>query len=355
MPIVTQETGLFEGLVLSELLARASDRLKQKRGNYDRYSRQSIIDAINDGQIEAAKKLRCLHGFSIIVLKEDYSQYKCPSSYLLPKKAFFYQSSTSYYELGIKTRDWLDTFKPGWRTTDGDPLVMFPGDNYGNMRKLGFYPRPDTDGTAYVSGDDSGVVVSDSTHSTTGNITGQNGTASATVCTDSSALDMAARGVQVGMIAVNATTGESGQISAVSGATFTTSAADFTSGWSIGDSYNVLAGEYGTIVKWDGDEQYLYSSDYGGTLDVRNLTNNVYLEYYRRPFKLVYDEQYPEIPPDLHQYLPDYAPFILKRNAPKGSTDYAEAVLAKNAFDAGIGTYINLEQKTQDVCVRFRI
>jgi len=355
MPIETIETGLFEGLQLTELINRAQDRLKQKRGNFDRYPKDSIINALNDGQIEATKRLRCLHGMSIIVLKNGYNQYKPPHDYLLSKNAFFYQSATSYWQLKITTREWLDRFKSGWRTTSGDPLYMFPGDNYGNMRKLGFYPRPKTDGTSYITGADSGVVVSDNAAATTGNVTGQNGTAHATVCTDSDGRTLADHGVAVGMVAVNVDTDESGQISAVSGSTFTISATDFPSGWSVGDNFNVLAGEYGTIVKWDGEDQVIYNAEIGGTIDVRTIVNNVYLEYVRRPLLLKYNEQYPEIAPDLHQYLPDYVPFALKRNSPKGSTDAMEATIAFQAFETGLKTHIQPDNKTTDCCTRFSL
>jgi len=355
MPIVTQETGLFEGLVLSDLINRSQDKLKQKRGNFDRYSRQSIIDALNDGQIEATKVLRCLHGMALIVMKNGYNQYKPPSTYLLSKNAFFYQSATNYWQLKITTREWLDKFKPGWRTTSGDPLYMFPGDNYGNIRKLGFYPRPDTDGTAYESEDDDGMVVSDSAAETSGNITGQNATAHATICTDSDGREIGNLGANVGMVVVNVSTGESGQISAISGTTFTTSATDFPTGWAVGDNFNILAGEYGTIVKWDGEEQVIYNAEIGGTIDVRTIENNVYLEFIRRPLLLKYNEQYPEISPDLHQYLPDYVPFALKRNSPKGSTDAMEATIAFQAFKEGLKTHIPLDNKTSDCCTRYSL
>ena len=356
MPITTIETGLYEGLLVSELLSRSLDRLKQKARNYDRYTKQSIMNALNDTQVEVARRKKLLHSFAIVEMKAGYSQYKPPTQMILPEKAFFYQSTSSYWELTEKTRIWMDKYKSGWRQRDtasqGDPLFLFPGDNYGNMRKLGVYPTPDTDGTAYTANLDTGIFASSSGMTTTGNITGQNNTASATVCTDSDGTDMAGAGVTVGMMAVNVTDGSSGQISAVSGATFTVTLTGGTADtWAVGDSYNVLAGEYGVVTKWGSAEEYLFTAEIGGMVDVTALTGNVYLEFVRRPLKLSYDGQYPEIPPDLHQYLPENVPYILKRNAPRGSADNNEAIIARQAFQEGIDSFVSLEDQMEDDCV----
>ncbi|MCK4814531.1 hypothetical protein KA005_02080, partial [bacterium] len=93
-------------------------------------------------------------------MKAGYSQYKPPSDMLLFNKLFFYQSATSYWELPQKSRLWLDKHKYGWRTQDGDPLYMYPGDSYGSLRKLGFTPTPDTDGDSYTASPDTGIYTS---------------------------------------------------------------------------------------------------------------------------------------------------------------------------------------------------
>ena len=79
MPILTVETGLYEGLLVSDLLDRSLDRLKQRSGNYDRYSKTSIMNALNDTQVEVARTKKLLHSFAIIELKQGFSQYKPPS------------------------------------------------------------------------------------------------------------------------------------------------------------------------------------------------------------------------------------------------------------------------------------
>lgn len=353
MPILSGFTGLFEGLTLSELKVRSLGLLKQTAGNYNRYSETNIEDALYDGLVEAVRITKCLRGFGIIQMKDGYSQYKPPSRMLLPDKFFFYQSATNYWELSQKSRRWLDSHKRGWRTEDGDPYFVYPGDTYGNMRKWGFYPTPDTDGDDYTLDPDTGIYVSESSLETSGNITGTNDTADASICTDSDGRTLSDLGILVGMMAVNVTDGSSGQISAVSGSTFTVTLAGGTNNtWAVGDSFMVLAGEYGTVVSWENDEQYLFTSDIGGMIDAHSLVNNVYCEYIRMPLKLSYDTQYPELPPNLHKYLPEYVPWKLKRNKPKTSTGYQEAVTAYQTFFTNIsGGYFNMDQAMEDDAV----
>ena len=350
-------SGLYSGLTLSELLARSLDKLKQAAGNYDRYSRTSIINALNDGLVEAVKRTRCLHSFAIIEMKDGYSQYKPPEQLLLPKKAFFYKSATSYYELKQHSRKWLDQYNRGWRTMDGDPRTMYPGDNYGNLRKLGFTPTPDTDGTSYVASPDTGVYTSETGMTTSGNVTGTNTTAHATTCTDTAARTLSDEGVLIGMMAVNVTDDSKGQITAVSGSTFSVTLAGGTANtWAVGDSFLILAGEYGVVTSWTDTEQYLFTSEIGGMVDVQTIENNVYLEFIRRPLFLQFGGQYPELPPELHQFLPDYVPYQLKRTSPKGSNDLNEAMLGLQAFEKGIDSYIDLDDVPEDEgYVRFNL
>lgn len=342
-------TGLFEGYTLEDLKPRALDRLKQKAGNYDRYSEEAIERAFNDTIIEVATTLKCLHSFAIIELKEGYSQYKPPSQMLLPDRAYFYKSESSYYELGQKKRAWLDRHKPGWRVTDGDPLIMYPGDSYGNVKKIGFYPTPQTDGDSYTADPDTGVYASESGMTTTGNITGTASVAHATVLTDGAGRTLSDLGVTVGMMVVNVTDGSSGQISAVTGSTATATLTGGTNNaWEVGDSFMILAGEYGVVTSWEDDEAFLFTAEIGGMVDVKNLVNNVYLEFWRRPLKLQFNNQYPEVPPETHPYLADNVCWILKRTASRGSNDYAEAVAGRNAFLEGIAKYTNPDDASED-------
>ena len=354
MPIESfTTTGLYEGLTLEELKARTLDRLKQKPLNYDRYNEGAIGRALNDALQESGRVLRHLKSFAIITLKDGTSQYKPPTEMLLPDKAFFYQSATSYYELPYKTRQWLDSHKRGWRTQNGDPSYMYPGDTYGNLRKLGFTPTPDTDGEDYTASPDTGIYASESGMTTTGNITGTASVASSTVLTDSAARDLADEGVVVGMMVVNVTDSSSGQISAISGATVTATLAGGTANaWVVGDSFTILAGEYGVVVDWAGDEEYLFTAEIGGMVDVDTIENNVYLEFVKRPLPLQFDSQYPQLPPELHIYLPDGAAWFLNRNAPRGTKEFQEAAGAYEAFINGLKTgYVDFDRIARDDCL----
>ena len=351
MPIRSVETGLFEGLTLSELLARSLDKLHQKEGNYDRYDKELLKRALNDGNSDAVVLTHCIKGFGIIEMKEGYSQYKPPSDMLLFDKFFFYQSATSYWELKQKSRHWLDTHKRGWRVQSGDPLYMYPGDSYGSLRKIGFTPTPDTDGDSYIADPDTGIYTSATGMTTSGNITGTNNAASATICTDSAGRTMSDLGVTVGLTAVNVTDGSKGQINAVAGATFTvTSLTGGTANtWAVGDSFNVLAGEYGIVTDWTNDEKFIFAAEVGGITDVSTIVNNVYIEYVRRPLILEFDTQYPNIPPELHQYLPEYVNYYCNRKAPRKSSSYEEAMASLQIFREGIQrSYVDFDSLVED-------
>jgi len=351
MPIRNVETGLFEGLTLSELLERSLDKLHQQKGNYDRYDKELLKRSLNDALSEAVVLTHCIKGFGIIEMKDGYSQYKPPSDMLLFDKLFFYQSATSYWELRQKSRLWLDTHKRGWRTQSGDPLYMYPGDSYGSLRKLGFTPTPDTDGDSYIADPDTGIYTSATGMTTSGNITGLNNAASATICTDSAGRTLSDLGITVGLTAVNVTDGSKGQINAVAGSTFTvTSLTGGTANtWAVGDSFNVLAGEYGIVTDWTNDEKFIFAAEIGGITDVSTIVNNVYIEYVRRPLTLEFDTQYPNIPPELHKYLPEYVNFYCKRKAPRGSSHYEEAMASLQIFREGVQrAYIDYDSLVED-------
>lgn len=343
-------TGLFEGIQFTELKARALEELMVSNYN-SKFTETKVERAINDAQKLVVLKTKCLKGFAIIRMKAGYSQYKAPSRMIKPLDAYFYKSATSYHRLEEKTKRWLDEMRAGWKIQNGDPTYMYPGDQYGNVRKIGFNPTPDTDGSDYTVSPDTGIYASSTGPTTTGHVTGQNNAASATVCTDNEARTMSDEGVTLGLVAINVSDGSSGQITAVSGATFTATLTGGTNNtWAIGDSFTVLAGEYGTVVDWADEETFLFSSDIGGITDVTALTGNVYLDYARRPLPLQHNSQYPEIPPDLHQFLPYAVPFLLKKNAPRSGTDEKDAMMSYQIFLDGISSYSDQENYYDDDC-----
>jgi hypothetical protein len=322
------------------LQLKTSTLAKLKQSNYDRYSSANILESLNDASMEVARRLKCLHSFAIIVVKALYSQYPQPSMMMSPKAAFFYQNNPvgatgpSYIQLKFKGREWLDQFMAGWRQMRSDPWICYPGDSIGNLRKLGFAPTPINDGTAFTIVPDTGIFESGTGLTTSGNIIGLNSVANATVCTDING-NFVASGIQVGMVALNVNDGSQGQISVVTATTFTVTLAGGTNNvWALGDNYTILAGEYGVVTGLESsDEQYIFSSDLGEITSITNLKGNVVLEFYARPIDLAFDTQYPEVPIETHQYLPDYAVWVLKRSAPRGSVDEKEATIALQNFD----------------------
>jgi hypothetical protein len=345
----------YPGKTVADLKADTLSKLRQPALNYDRYTEANILRALNAGLMEGVRRIRNLQSFAIIQLSAGYAQYAPPSQMISPRAAFFYQNSNSYWELTQKTRAWLDSNLPGWRITDGDPTHMFPGDSIGGMTKLGFYPKPDTAGSVYSSSPDTGVVVTATGMTTSGNIDGTNSAAHATICTDSAGRTIEDLGVQVGMMAFNVTDGSKGQISAVSGSTFSATLTGGTANtWGLSQNFRILAGEYGVVTGVSADdEEYIFSADLGELVSIGALTGNVYLEFYRRPLKLAYDTQYPEFPPDLQACISDYAVWDLKRSSVKGSTDDQEAMAAIQAFNAIISGYRSIEEEISTSTIRF--
>lgn len=350
---------MSEGRTVVQLVADVLEGLRQPALNYSRYTNASILNALNLASQETATRTKCLHGFAIIILKDGYAQYPPPANMLSPKDAFFYKSTTSYVHLtrdGWKDRPWLDGFQAGWRTNNGDPTRAFIGDSSGNLRKIGFTPTPNTNGSDYTSTPDTGVVISATGMTTTGNITGTNLVASATICTDTAGRTLSSLGITVGMVALNVSDGSQGQISAISGSTFTATLTGGTANtWGLGNSFTVLAGEYGVVTSIDGDEEYVFSSDKGELIAIGALTGNVYLEYYRKPITLQYDDQYPEVPEETHLYLPEYAIWWLKRRSAPGSDDLNEAMIAKQAYDEKIPQvrFKPIDQAVETSTIRF--
>lgn len=350
---------MSEGRAVIDLIADTLEGLRQPALNYNRHSRVSILNALNLANLEVVARKKCLSAWAIMILKAGYGQYLPPSDCLQPKDAYFYKSATSYVHLtreGWKSRAWLDRYMGGWRTSNGDPYRAFIGDTSGNVTKIGFTPKPATAGTDYTASPDTGVVVGVSGMTTTGNIIGTNLTAHATICTDSAGRTMSSLGITVGMMALNVNDGSKGQISAVSGTTFTVTLTGGTANtWALGDSFTILAGEYGVVTSLTGDEEYIFSSDKGELIAINALTGNVYLEYYRKPMQLQFDTQYPEIPQELHHLLPEYAIWRLKRRSTPGSDDLNEAMVAKQAFDEKLPPvrFENVSDAVESSTIRF--
>ena len=309
-----------------------------------------IERALNDAQLEAALITGCLKSFAIYRLRSGYGQYRPPTLMIAPVSAYFWHTATSYWEIPIKTRAWLDIWSPGWRTQSGDPQYMYAGDLFQNQRKIGFTPTPDTSGSNYTAAMDTNLVMATSGGmTTTGNIVGTVKGTHNTECDDTAARTLANLGVKVGQIVLNHTDGSLGQISAVATTKLT---ATLTGGtlnvWTALDEFVVLTGDWGVYI-YDAEEKYIFTKDMTGLKEAKTLINMVYLEFIRRPILLDFATQYPELPPELHTYLPEGAIWYLKRSAPRGSDDFQEAQAAYQIFTTAMRLgYVNLDSIAQD-------
>jgi hypothetical protein len=66
-----------------------------------------------------------------------------------------------------------------------------------------------------------------------------------------------------------------------------------------GDSYEILAGEYGVLTSWTDGEQYIFSDDVGVLSSITVPAGNIWVDYipYAKPFPSTgSDDKYPEIP-----------------------------------------------------------
>jgi len=108
--------------------------------------------------------------------------------------------------------------------------------------------------------------------------------------------------------------------------------------------------EYGIIIRMAGTDEYWFNMNEGVVGDVESVNNNVVLEYYRLPAKLieVTDEtlgdpgvQYAEIPREYHKALIYYAAYDLLQNNPEDSVEYKRGASFLQRFNAETEAYID--------------
>lgn len=313
--------GLFSGKTISQLLNRVLWRLGET--GYVRYSQAICLDALDDAQRDFAAKTRCLRGWSMIPMRAGIMGYALPKMCLPDglERAMFYDSATSYDELELRDRNYMDDHYPGWRTaSDGTPQILVVGEWFGNAQKIDVYPPPLTAGTTYTDGTDVGVVTGGTDlPATPTNITGTATGGSTTTLSDTE-VDFTAMGIVVGMAVVktNTNAGEEGigyiKTIATTQLTFSavlTNSESFTSG----DSYEILSGEVGTISSVTDEDVYLFNADVGVFGSITVPANNVLVEFRRYPVSIADVEnisyQKPEIPWIWHNSLADRAAGVI--------------------------------------------
>lgn len=310
-------TETYDGLTLDQLLKHIYFELGQVTGediSYSRFPRWYVIDKLNDRLNKFVSFSECLRRPAIIQMKAGYRNYKLPSNCMdggivsYPK---FFSEVDAYQNLEIKDINWLDDHYEGWKVDPPAdvPEYVYMGESYGNMQMMGVYPPPNVDGDSYVVTPGTGIVTGPTLPGTTNNINGA-ATGGSSILLDDSAVDFTTFGLVPGMAVLNVTDGSQGVIQSVAAHEITLAVA-LTGGisnvFSAGDSYNLLAGEYGVLTSWSSlAETILFGSDVGVLSTIQIPKGNIQIDYipYPLPFPQTGgDGQIPEIPKLYHMDL----------------------------------------------------
>jgi hypothetical protein len=145
------------------------------------------------------------------------------------------------------------------------------------------------------------VVISTNLGTIGGNLTGLHNGADDSANLVDTTKNFSTLGVVAGQVVFNATDGSSGQITAISTTTNANDTLEMTlaggtdNNWDIGDSYQVMAGEYGEVIQIDADDQYIFSNELGGMQALNVPTGNLLIQYYRYPGLMTDASHYPEV------------------------------------------------------------
>jgi hypothetical protein len=346
--MTTVLSDIYVGLDLSTILNTILYELGQLVGtteSYNKFTRSFLVRKLNDRQNKFVYHSQCIRKTAYLLCKADYKVYKLPSNCMdggVIGKPKYYTSSDDYTDLDIVSTDWLDENETGWLVgTSSTPEYAYFAPSYGNIPMLGVYPAPDTDGTSYSIDPDTGVVTGGDLPAATNNITGAaTGGGTATSLQDT-VVDFTTLGLVEGMAVLNVTDGSVGNIVTIAAHTITTSA--ITGGtdntWTAGDSYNILAGEYGVITSWEDDEVAIFSSELGEISNITVPAGNLRVDYV--PYPMAFPEygndlQYPEIPKLYHM---DFAMGVVAdclKTFTEGSKEFKRADYYEKLFTGAV-------------------
>jgi hypothetical protein len=107
--------------------------------------------------------------------------------------------------------------------------------------------------------------------------------------------------------------------------------------------------EYGVVIRMTDTDEFYLNTDLGVVGQVLSLTNNVFMEYYRLPEKLIINTenlgdqgtQYPEIPREYHKALAYYAAADLLENNPEDSMEFKRSMNYAKRFEREWNKYID--------------
>jgi len=305
-------SGYYEGFTLQQLESAVLWELGQVIGtdpSYDRFPQDKIREKFNNRQQWFVFHTHCLKKFALILAKADYRQYKLPTncmdSGLIAVK--YFDSATSYVDLEIVDIQFMNNMQMGYLVSGSSmPQYAFMGDSYGNIPMLEVHPPPEDDGTSYTISPDTGVTIGGDLPGATNNISGLATDGDDTTLTDS-ATDFSTLGLVAGIYVRNVTDGSYGYIESVATNSITLAAA-LTGGtantFSAGDSYAILAGEYGVLTSWEDDDKFMFSSEVGLLSNITVPAGNFRVDYVPYPLEFPStgnDQMKPEIP-KLYQY-----------------------------------------------------
>lgn len=346
MTVTTTE--LYVGLNLSTILNTILYELGQLIGtteSYNKFTRAFLVRKLNDRQNKFVFHSQCIRKTAYLLCKEDYNIYKLPSNCMdggVVGKPKYYSASDSYQNLDIVTSQWLDENYEGWLVEDSsEPEYAYMGISYGNLQVLGIYPATDADGTSYALAPDTGIVIGGDLPAATSNITGAATGAGTSTSLQDTLVDFTDMGLVQGMAILNVTDGSSCNIVTIATTTITTTA--LTGGtdntWTAGDSYNILAGEYGVITSWEDEEEVMFASEVGEIANITVPAGNIRVDYI--PYPLSFPEagndlQYPEIPKLYHH---DFAMGVVGdclRTFTEGSQEFKRAEYYDGIFNNAV-------------------
>lgn len=348
MTVITTEP--YSGLSLSQLLYHIYFELGQVVGTdiaYSKFPRNYIVDKLNDRQNDFVYHSHCLKKIGLIQLKAGFRNYKLPRNCMdngvigYPK---FYNNSTTYQNLEIKDTQYLDDHFEGWlvESPSDQPLYVYTGESYGNVQMMGVYPAPSSDGVNYSLAPDTGIVIGQNLPGTTNNITGQ-ATGGGTTTLIDSTVDFTTFGLVAGMAVINVSDSSQAVIETIAATTLTFASAltgGSTNKFAAGNSYEILAGEYGVVTSWDQDgDTIIFSSEAGEVANITVPAGNIRIDFI--PYPLAFpptgnDNQYPEIPRLYHMKLAMGPVADSLRTFNEGSREFQRAQYYEQIFGAAV-------------------
>ena len=306
--------GYYQGMTVLELQEAVAWELGQITGTtviYTTFSEAQIRIRLYHRLLDFAAKTHCTKTrMALIEAVADQRTYRLPQDCIDGGvvSAKFYGTSTSYTDLDIYDREYMDEAEEGYEVSDSStPEYAFPGRPYGQLQTLEVYPAPDTAATAYAQGDDTGISVGTTYPLSSDNIAGTATGGGATTCVDSGDPNFD-ESVVAGQYILNVTDKSYARVSSL--ATTTVTHATLVGGtanvFAASDEYLVLCGEFGTIVFPDDNDQFLFCYKMGGLDQITVPANTFKVDYIPYPIEFSSadnDDHYPEAPKQYHRAL----------------------------------------------------